>query len=214
MAMATSTNYSAFRYDSHLSRNPVIRRINKWSRRLHRWGAALIALPLVLVIGTGILLQVKKQVPWVQPPTLRGSAQVPTIELERFLQIARGVPEAAIDAWADIERIDIQPRRGIAKIISANRWEIQIDTASGEVLQSVYRRSDLIESLHDGSFFGDGAKLLIFLPSGVILLGLWCTGVYLWLLILYARSSGRRRREHVRLARLAAGATQRSPDAE
>jgi uncharacterized iron-regulated membrane protein len=188
-----------------LSRNPVIRRVNKWSRRLHRWGAALIALPLLLVVCTGLLLQVKKQAPWVQPPTKRGSGQEPSLELERYLQIARGVPEAHIQAWSDIERIDIQPRRGIAKIIAANRWEVQIDTATGEVLQSTYRRSDVIESLHDGSFFGDRAKLLVFLPAGAVLLGLWITGIYLWVLILYSRVSGRRRRERVRVARLASG---------
>jgi uncharacterized iron-regulated membrane protein len=38
------------------------------SRKLHRWGALSIAMPFLLVLLTGLLLQVKKQVPWVQPP--------------------------------------------------------------------------------------------------------------------------------------------------
>jgi len=38
---------------------------NKWSRWLHRWGSILIALPIHLVIATGIVLQLKKQVAWV-----------------------------------------------------------------------------------------------------------------------------------------------------
>jgi hypothetical protein len=50
------------------------------------------------------------------------------------------------------------------------------------VLQSTYRRSDLIESLHDGSWFHDRAKLFIWLPAGVVLCGLWGTGLYLWVL--------------------------------
>ncbi len=50
------------------------------------------------------------------------------------------------------------------------------------MLQVAYRRSDLIESIHDGSFFHDRAKLWVFLPAGLILIGLWVTGVYLWLL--------------------------------
>jgi len=42
--------------------------------------------------------------------------------------------------------------------------------------------SDLIESIHDGSFFHDSLKLWVFLPSGIILAILWVTGVYLFLL--------------------------------
>ncbi len=51
------------------------------------------------------------------------------------------------------------------------------------MLQTAYRRSDLIESIHDGSFFaGDWSKLGVFLPSGVALLLLWITGLWMfWL---------------------------------
>ena len=68
------------------------------------------------------------------------------------------------------------------KVRSNNRWEIQIDTHSGEVTQVAYRRSDLIEQIHDGSWFHDKVKLWIFLPSGIILFVLWITGFYMFLL--------------------------------
>ena len=70
----------------------------------------------------------------------------------------------------------------MVKVRCANRWEGQVDSHTGAVLQSSYRRSDLIESLHDGSWFHDRAKLLIWLPTGLILCGLWITGLYLWVL--------------------------------
>ena len=38
-------------------------------RKTHRWGAVLVAVPFLLVLVSGLLLQVKKQVPWVQPAT-------------------------------------------------------------------------------------------------------------------------------------------------
>jgi hypothetical protein len=63
-----------------------------------------------------------------------------------------------------------------------NRYEVQVDFQSGAVVQVAYRRSDLIESLHDGSWFGDSAKLYIFLPVAAIVLGLWATGMYLFVL--------------------------------
>ena len=63
-----------------------------------------------------------------------------------------------------------------------NRWEVQIDTETKQVLQVAYRRSDLIEQLHDGSWFNEKVKLYIFLPSGIILFILWITGLYMFIL--------------------------------
>jgi hypothetical protein len=54
-------------------------------------------------------------------------------------------------------------------------------------LQTAYRRSDLMESLHDGSWFHPLAKLWIFLPAGVIVFVLWVTGIYLFLLPIRSR---------------------------
>ncbi len=87
-----------------------------------------------------------------------------------------------MEGWKDVDRLDVRPGQGVIKVQCKNRWEVQVDAASGEVLQVEYRRSDLIESLHDGSFFSDPAKLWVFLPCAVVVLGLWVTGVYLFCL--------------------------------
>lgn len=171
-------------------------RLTILSRRLHRWGAVAVGLPLLLVVGSGLLLQVKKQVPWVQPAERRTTVSTPAVDWDRMLEAARGVPEAGVTGWDDIDRVDVRPSKGILKVITNRRWELQLALGTGEVLQVAYRRSDLIEQLHDGSFFGDPAKLWIFLPSGIVLFGLWLTGLYLWVLPYLTR----RKR-----ARLAAG---------
>ncbi|MHC4910826.1 MAG: PepSY domain-containing protein, partial [Planctomycetota bacterium] len=125
---------------------PKQKALNKWTRKLHRWGAIAIALPLAIVIGTGILLQLKKYSSWVQPPTQRGTGEPPTITFERILAIASTVPEAEIESWDDVDRLDVRPDKGVVKVRCRNRWEVQIDTNSGRVLQSTHRRSDLIET--------------------------------------------------------------------
>jgi uncharacterized iron-regulated membrane protein len=153
-----------------------------WNRKLHRWGAIAVAVPFLLVICTGVLLQLKKQLPWVQPPERRGGAEAPALSMTDVLERVRVVPQAGIRTWDDVDRIDVRPAKGMLKVVGTNRWEVQLDVATGEVLQVAYRRSDLIESLHDGSFFHPLAKLGIFLPAGLIVLGLWLTGIYLWLL--------------------------------
>jgi uncharacterized iron-regulated membrane protein len=161
--------------------------LNKWTRKLHRWGALLTFIPLLLVIVTGLLLQVKKQVPWVQPPTLKGSVKEPAVDWSTILQACQQDPQAKIRSWSDINRLDVQPGKGVVKVQASNHWELQLDLADGKVLSSTYRRSDWIEQLHDGSFFGDWAKLWLFLPNGLVLLGLWLTGAYLWYLPFYAK---------------------------
>lgn len=154
----------------------------KWNRKLHRWGALLTCAPLAILLVSGVLLQLKKEWSWIQPPTLRGQGQELTLGWDALLAATMSVPEAQVRSWDDIDRIDVRPGRGLLKVRCNNRWEVQLDGETGAILSFTYRRSDLIESLHDGSWFHDRVKLWIWLPMGFILCGMWGTGVYLWLL--------------------------------
>lgn len=158
-----------------------------WLRKLHAWLSIIIALPLLLVIITGLLLQVKKQWTWVQPPTQSSLPSQPSLSFPQILKAARGVPEAEIRNWGDIDRLDVRPSKSVIKIRARNQWEIQIHHQSGEVLQVAYRRSDIIESLHDGSFFHQTIKLGLFLPVALALMILWLTGLYLFFLPIIRR---------------------------
>lgn len=150
------------------------------NRKLHRWGAVAIAIPFLIVLVSGILLQVKKQVPWVQPREIRGVEAAPSVTLAQALDSARVRPHMGIREWSDIDRVDLRPGKGHLKVIGNSRWEMQMDASTGAVLQVAYRRSDLIEQIHDGSFFHDAAKVWIFLPAALVVLALWITGIYLW----------------------------------
>lgn len=164
-------------------------------RKIHRWGGALIALPFLLVLITGLILQVKKEVDWVQPPSQTGVSTIPTVSFDDILSASKTVPEAKIQSWEDVDRLDVRPDKGIVKVRADNRWEIQIDTETSEVLQVAYRRSELLESLHDGSWFHNSAKLWIFLPSGIVVTVLWITGIYLFFLPYFAKRKNRKRLE-------------------
>jgi len=85
------------------------------NRKVHYWAAILVALPLVVIIVTGILLQFKKQIPWVQPTEQRGRGKEPTLTMAQVLDICRGIPEAEIRGWEDINRIDVRPSKGIVR---------------------------------------------------------------------------------------------------
>jgi uncharacterized iron-regulated membrane protein len=152
------------------------------NRKLHRWVAIAVALPAAVILTTGILLQLKKTFPWVQPPEQRGSGSAPMLSFDQILRACQEVREAEVKTWDDINRLDVRPSKGMLKVWCMNNWEVQLDIETGDVLQVAYRRSDMIEAIHDGSWFHDLAKYWLFLPAGICLFCLWATGVYLFVL--------------------------------
>ncbi len=153
---------------SKLSRNAILiaMKLSRLNRVIHRWGSIAIALPTLIVLVSGVVLQWKKQSSWIQPKTWAGTNQAPQISFPDVLAIVKSVPEAGVQSWAEIDRLDVRPSKGMLKVRCKNRWEIQLDAVTGDVLQVAYRRSDLIESVHDGSFFSDFVKLGVFLRVG------------------------------------------------
>jgi uncharacterized iron-regulated membrane protein len=158
-----------------------MRPLHVLNRKVHYWVAFGAAIPLLVMIGSGLLLQAKKHWGWVQPAERRGTGTVPAIDFPEILTAIRGVPEMGVQSWDDVRRLDVRPGRGVVKAWLVNGYEVQVDLGTGEVLQTAYRRSDLVESIHDGSFFGgDFVKLGVFLPAGIVLLLLWVSGMWLW----------------------------------
>ena len=168
---------------------------HRLNRKIHFWGAIICALPVLIMIGSGVLLLLKKESDWIQPPTIKGNKGEPTLAYVDILAKAQAEPLLEVESWQDIKRLDVRPGKGVIKVHAKNRWEIQLYQQSGEVLHVAYRRSDLIEEIHDGSFFHDRAKLCLCLPAAVILLVLWLTGVYLFTITLLAK-----RRKRLRLS--------------
>jgi hypothetical protein len=173
-------------------------RFNVLNRRVHYWTSAAIALPVAIIIATGILLQLKKQWTWVQPAEQRGSVKTIQIEFAAILASLQARTDLGVTGWDDVNRMDVRPDRGVVKVWLRSNWEAQVDLGTAEILQVSYRRSDWIESIHDGSIFaGDLTKLGLFLPSAVGLLLLWLGGI--WMFIIPIRN-----RRRVRRARAAA----------
>jgi len=153
-------------------------------RQIHYWLSFAVFIPCGIMFIAGIFLMLKKEIDWIQPPTERGAIvnQIPNISFTRIVDASKTYPETGIAQWSDIDRIDFRPSKGIAKVISNTGWEVQIDTANGTVLSTNFRRSDVIESIHDGSYFAGWTKLYLFLPIGLLLILMWGTGIYLFLI--------------------------------
>ena len=173
---------------------------NVLNRKVHYWASAVIAVPLFIIICTGSVLQLKKHWSWVQPPEQRGSVTTPVIELSGILAALQKEPSLNVKSWDDVNRLDVRPDKGVVKAWLKSDWEAQIDLGTGEILQIWFRRSDWIESIHDGSIFGDVVKLGLFFPTAIGLVLLWLGGMWMWLYPFLARKRVRRAKETARAA--------------
>ena len=164
-------------------------------RKVHYWTSLPLFLTIFVIATTGVLLSLKKDFDSLQPPTQIGSAPG---ELRRpvadLVAAVATVPGHAGATYRDIDRIDIRPGDGVAKVILYSRTEVQVDLATGKVLQVGYRTSDLLETIHDFSFLGSWSKYVFSFGTGLLILGMASTGVYLFLLPMLAKRKKRRAR--------------------
>lgn len=125
----------------------------------------MVAVLLLVSAITGVLLSLKKDVAILQPPTEKGVSKVlsdwkPIHELSS-MALDYLHQEVAGSAHIKVDRIDVRPSKGMAKVIFDNdSWEVQIDGVSGKVLSIGKRHSDWIEKVHDGSIISDAFKLV------------------------------------------------------
>ncbi len=162
-------------------------------RKIHYWASLPLFLTIFLIATTGATLALKKDVAALQPPTQEGTRpgdlSRPVADL---VAAVRTVPRYRETGWRDVDRIDIRPSDGVAKVILHDRTEVQVDLATGKALQVGYRTSDWLETIHDFSFLGGWAKYVFSFGSGLVLLLMAGTGVYLFLLPMLAKRRKRR----------------------
>lgn len=167
-------------------------------RLVHYWLTAFTLGTVAVVSITGVLLSLKKDFDVLQAPTAVASAPgLPPTPLDRLLTAVAAETGSSKLGWRDVDRIDVRPRDGLAKVILNDRSEYQVDLHTLQVLQTGYRTSDFIETLHDFSVLGDWGKYLLSLPTGIALLVLWATGAYMFIKPMLVK---RRKRRAKRLA--------------
>lgn len=152
--------------------------------RLHRWFGAACGLILLLTSVTGVLLLVKKDYAYLQPPTVRGEPG-PASALQPLPAIyeavfALGLPQFRTEA--DIARIDFRPAQRLHKVISVHdHCEVQVCATTLRTSGPAVRRSDWIETLHDGSWFGERVHGWLMPTVGATLAFLSLSGYVMWL---------------------------------
>ncbi len=162
-------------------------------RNVHRTTGAFLFVFFFFVSITGLLLGWKKHSGGLM---LAKSYQGTSTDLKDWLpldslhKIACKILHDSVspDLSLELERIDIRKDKGMVKFIFTEKfWGIQLDGATGKLLQIERRRSDFIEKIHDGSvldyYFNTGngqIKLVYTTIMGIALLVFTITGFWLW----------------------------------
>jgi len=158
-------------------------------RKLHSWISVSMVLFMLVMAITGILLAWKKQLKLL-PKTQKSKVEQADqwIPVEEMARLGREFAQDSLGKSSEIDRIDIRPDKGIAKIVFKYHFtELQLDGFSGKVLSVAQRNSDLIEKIHDGSILdfltnpdGEGFKISYSTLTGLALTILSLTGIFLW----------------------------------
>jgi uncharacterized iron-regulated membrane protein len=150
---------------------------------LHRWLGVAVGLVLVVTAVTGFLLLIKKDQPWLQPAVMRG-ADGPPEQLQALAAVygavfALQVPE--LRSEADIARIDFRPAERVHKVVS-RRGDVEVQVCAITLRTSgpAVRRSDWLERVHDGSWFGDAFHAWVMPAVAIVLLLLALSGYVMW----------------------------------
>ena len=156
----------------------------KFFWKAHRWTGIVVAAVVLASSGTGFLLLLKKRVDWIQPPTLQGAAGGADefITMQQLLDVVHAQDNPDFATLADIDRIDFRPDDRVFKVISKHHQsELQVCAVTGRVMSTGRRRSDLLEDIHDGSFWAgwwhDWAMPLF----GVGLVFMTGSGLWMWI---------------------------------
>ena len=164
-----------------------------WST--HKWTGIVLAVVFLNIALTGFLLLWKKDYTWIQPSTHVGAPGDISqfITTERLFEVVLKSGHADFQRPEDIDRVDFRPGKRVHKVRSRhNHSEIQVDAVTGVILGTATRRSDWIEQLHDGSWFGDWVHDLLMPLTAVALGFLVVSGLYMWAFPLLKK---RRRRQ-------------------
>ena len=159
-------------------------KFHKLVRNTHKWISIILSIAFINMTITGLLLLAKKNYEWIQPPT-REDAQgniEEFINVQHVFEIVLNQGHEDFKSYDDIDRIDFRPNKRVYKVQSVyNHSEIQIGAVTGAVLSDDKRISDMLEDIHDGSFFGDWFHDYFMLIIAFGLFFLTVSGIYLWL---------------------------------
>lgn len=170
----------------------------RWWRQAHKVVGIGAAFFLLVMAVTGFLLSLKGEIAWMRPPVgkaekVKSLAEVVSLDVVTQSALAVGRPD--LRSVDDIDRIDYRPGKNIFKVISAKGYsEVQVDGKTGQVVAVGNRNDQLVEDIHDLSFFDERLRTTVSPVIAVALAMMAVSGVVIWTVPIF------RRRKHAQSA--------------
>lgn len=140
-------------------------------RRWHRIVSVVIAVPLALIIVTGLVLQLRNQFEAIQPATVKTeNTGAPLLKLEDVLAKVEG----------QVDQVIYRPEKHALAVRMKDGMEVQIHPQTGEILKRAPRMTNFLIDLHQGSFLGPWSQFGLFILTGWGLLFLLVSGLYIF----------------------------------
>jgi uncharacterized iron-regulated membrane protein len=179
------------------------RQISRWAYHTHLWIGVLGTVLLIVIAVTGILLNHKRTLGLMPDVAHEPSAPFASaLSMERIGAAAfAAIPADARGGWnvgdpvdlKHIERMDVRPRNGYAKVRFRDRrnTEATVDLASARVIHVGERDDVFLEKLHSGEILGDNYILLSDIAAIALVITL-VTGYWLWITPRFRRGHAER----------------------
>lgn len=175
-------------------------KLARFSRVVHRWVGALLALIMVALSITGAVVAFKNEVEYLQPAARSGAEGniEGVISPAQVAEIVLALQLAEASTLEQINRIELRPSKRMYKVRleQASIWrsprELQVDAITGAVLNNGVRGDQLWMDLHSFAVFGEPIKLLTMIVSALALIWLSLSGYYLFFYPMWFRARRRR----------------------
>jgi uncharacterized iron-regulated membrane protein len=141
-------------------------------RKSHRLISVIIALPLLVITSTGIILQMRNRLEWIQPSAVSAKSEAgkPLISLEELTHLA----------GPGVDQIIYRPEKNNLSIRMKDGMDLQINPQTGEILKKAKRHTSLLIEIHQGSWLGPFGQNFIYFLTGLGLLYLLYSGLVIW----------------------------------
>ena len=152
-----------------------MKRIRKYHRRL----SVIFAVPVLIVVVTGILLILRSKLGFIQSP----APKVESVAIEKVRPVAEVIERLKSYQVndGDISSIIFKPSKNLYSVRTKDYREFFLHPETLEVLRVGPKMSTLLIQLHEGSYFSKKVRDYVFFPSSLVLLFLWVTGMILFI---------------------------------
>jgi uncharacterized iron-regulated membrane protein len=167
---------------------------------LHRICGLIGAIFLIVISITGFLLALKGQVSAIKVPTQKGT-QVATsqdiIHPAKALEVVFGLGIAELAEAGHVDRLELHLSKNVYKVTSKEGYhEVQVDVASGRILSVGTRKDQLLEDIHDLSYFNPAFRIWVLPVVATLLFALGTTGLYIYFNPIVRRIQFNRSKRH------------------